>query len=90
MIITDSKSANKKAIRQKGGVAKMNQNTVDTLKIKSLMALKGETQEELADTLGISRSTLNRKLTGKINFTLADLEQLAKHFGVRVAELISG
>lgn len=68
----------------------MNQNTVDTLKIKSLMALKGETQEELADTLGISRSTLNRKLTGKINFTLTDLEQLAKHFSVRVAELISG
>lgn len=68
----------------------MNQNTVNILKIKSLMALKEETQEELADKLGITRSTLNRKFTRKVAFTLNDLELIAQHFGVRVAELISG
>lgn len=67
----------------------MNKNTVNILKIKSLMVLNNETQEELADKLGITRGTLNRKLTGKVNFTISDLEGIADHFGVKITELIS-
>lgn len=58
---------------------------VNVNKIKSAMALKGDKQIDLAEALGIAKSTLNGKLMGKRNFTLNDLYLIARRYD---AELV--
>lgn len=62
---------------------------VNIQKIKSLMALKEEKQDDLAKILGQTRSTVNRKVTGKKNFLITDLTIIADHYDVKLQDLFS-
>lgn len=44
------------------------------------MARRGETQEKLAEILGLSRPTVNMKLSGKIDWSIGEIEKLCEHF----------
>ena len=46
----------------------------------SEMARRGESQEELARVLGMSRSTLYMRMTGKVEWTIGDIERLCEHY----------
>ena len=65
------------------------QDRVNVQKIKSLMALKDDKQDDLAAILGQTRSTVNRKVTGKKNFLITDLVIIADHYGVKLKDLFS-
>lgn len=62
---------------------------IDVPKIKSLMALKNENQEDLARVLNLTRGSVNRKLTGKENFTLSDIVTISDHYNVKPGELFN-
>ena len=47
-------------------------------KVKGLMAEKGLKQIDVAEGLGVSLTTANSKLNGKIDFTLKELKELAR------------
>lgn len=47
-------------------------------KVKGLMAEKGLKQIDVAVGLGVSLTTANSKLNGKIDFTLKELKELAR------------
>lgn len=56
------------------------------LKIKSLIALNGTNQKEVAKTIGMSRSLLSIKIN-RINgrdFTTSEAKKLADYLGVKV------
>ncbi|EUH85007.1 hypothetical protein Q099_02651, partial [Staphylococcus aureus M1020] len=56
------------------------------LKIKSLIALKGTNQKEVAKAIGMSRSLLSIKIN-RINgrdFTTSEAKKLADHLNVKV------
>ena len=57
-------------------------------KIKGLMAEHGDTQERLADKLGVSKQLINLKLCGKSPFSLDLLGKVAHLYGVPTSELI--
>lgn len=50
--------------------------------VKALMALRGETQEDLAKVLGCNRVHVNLILTRKRECTLEMAERIANHYKV--------
>ncbi len=46
-------------------------------KLRGKMVEEGVTQEALADSLNIDRSTINRKMTGKASFTVGEAEKIS-------------
>jgi transcriptional regulator with XRE-family HTH domain len=59
------------------------------LRIKELRALRGLTQEEAADCIGVFRTYMSRMESGQANPTLTMLHQIAAALGVEVAELLT-
>lgn len=57
-------------------------------KIKGLIAENGDTQEKLAERLGISKQLISLKLTGKSAISIELLTSIARIYKVPVAELI--
>lgn len=57
------------------------------LKVTECCKTKGITLQDLADKLGVARSTLANTLTKK-NPTLETLEKIAKALGVKVSDLL--
>ncbi|NLY46818.1 MAG: helix-turn-helix transcriptional regulator [Tissierella sp.] len=51
---------------------------------KGLRAFNGLTQQELAEILGISLTSYNKKETGKVPFTVDELKKLSEHFNVPI------
>lgn len=51
-------------------------------KLKSYMALRGETIKSLAATIGIASKTLSEKINGKSDFTLNEAEKLIQILGI--------
>ena len=49
---------------------------VNTLKLKAVILERGMTQEQVADAMGISPVTLNRKINNKREFTVSEVKQL--------------
>lgn len=47
-------------------------------KVKRLMGLNGLTQAEVAETLHCSRSTVSQKCTGRIAFSVNEINELAE------------
>ena len=45
------------------------------------MARRGETQETIAKLLGLTRATISRKLSGKIEWTIGEIEILCEYYG---------
>ena len=56
--------------------------------LKSKMVLKGETQIELAEELGITRPALNVKMNGKSDFKQSEINIIAKRYELSDDELI--
>lgn len=50
--------------------------------IRGEMARRGMTQEDIAKVIGCERPLANKKLTGKKDFTVSDLEKIADMFGM--------
>lgn len=56
--------------------------------VRVQMVRKRLTQAATADQLGISKSSLNRRLTGESEFTVGELYRLADVFGIQPADLL--
>jgi transcriptional regulator with XRE-family HTH domain len=52
------------------------------------IALRGGSQRAIAEVLGLSQQSVSDRLTGKTPFTLADLDRLAEHWDIPVAQLL--
>lgn len=61
---------------------------MDSKRLKAELVLKGMSVTEFAKYLGMSSTTLYRKMTGKSMFTLAEVAKARKMFGNRVADAI--
>ena len=52
--------------------------------LKSLRVLEGLTQEQIANLLGISIQSYNKKENGKVSFVDHELKTLSDYFGVSI------
>ncbi len=50
--------------------------------VKMLMSVSGDSAEDLAPVLSVSRSAMFQRLNGTSRFTVAELASLADHFDV--------
>lgn len=57
------------------------------LRIKEILALRGITLKDFAQSSGISQSNLSNYLNGNISPTLDTLKKIANHLGIEVVEL---
>lgn len=64
----------------------MNKNTAG-VNIKILLASKGMTQEKLAEKLGISVPSTNRKISGKNEWSLIEASIISNLFGVSIEQI---
>lgn len=51
------------------------------------MAKNGDTQKSIAKLLGITYSSVSRRLSGEIDWTIGDIEKLCKYFNKDYYEL---
>lgn len=65
------------------------QETISAV-VRVYMVARGETQEGLAASLGISRPAVTQKLSGKSRWSLKDLQALSKHYDLTIEELVEG
>lgn len=49
-------------------------------KLVKEMSDKGENQTILSKQLGLTQATISRKLSGKIDFTIEEVEKICEHF----------
>lgn len=45
------------------------------------MAKRGETKEMLANFLGIRRETIGKKMSGKAEWTIGEIDKICEHYG---------
>ncbi|MFI7278614.1 helix-turn-helix domain-containing protein [Streptomyces sp. NPDC049879] len=66
--------------------------TEETLRltVAALLYATGETQADLAAGIGIGQGQVSRRQSGAVAWQLADLDRLARHYGVPVPDLLSG
>lgn len=55
--------------------------------LKSFRAMHGFTQEDMANTLGISKNSYNRKELGEREFTLLEAKKISDVFGKGIEEI---
>ena len=61
---------------------------MNTNLLKSYIVKHGETQESLADLLGIARGTINRKIQGKdADFTQGEIMAIKEHYDLSADEV---
>lgn len=56
--------------------------------IRACLSRTGKSQTDLAVAIGLSRTTLGNKLAGRTEFTVGELDSIARQFGLTVAELL--
>ncbi len=56
-------------------------------KLLGLLKEKGKTQEDLAVIIGRSKSTVNLKINGKANFTIAEMDKICKALDIAKNEI---
>lgn len=56
--------------------------------IRACMARQSMSQDHLAKAIGISRTALCRKLVGHSEFTVGELDAVARQFDLSVSELL--
>lgn len=56
--------------------------------IRGLIAKNRGKQADLAEVLGMAQSSLSRRLSGLLPFTLGEAQQVADHYGVPLASLL--
>lgn len=49
-------------------------------KLVKEMSAKGDNQTTLSKQLGLTQATISRKLSGKIDFTIEEVEKLCEYF----------
>ena len=59
------------------------------MKIKEYRIIKGYTQKELAEVLGIEQNTYSDKERGKTNFTIDEIKIIKELFSVTYDDLLS-
>lgn len=59
-------------------------------RVRELRKLKGWSQEELADKVGLHRTYVGTVERGEQNVSIDNIEKLAKSLGVSVQELFKG
>ena len=57
---------------------------IDLGEIKACMARNGHKQKDIATILGLSDNSVNQKIQGKREFTVAELSILAKTYDVDI------
>ena len=62
---------------------------VNTARIRGLMAEHGDTQQDLAEKLGVTRSTVNNYLQGVSPITLETATKIAKIYNADPLSLIT-
>lgn len=55
---------------------------MDSLKFKGYLAEHGITQVQLAEVLDLSLQSINKKVNGKEDFTLAQIKVLCQTYGI--------
>lgn len=45
------------------------------------MARRGETNEMLANLLGVRRETISKKMSGKTEWTIGEIDKICEHYG---------
>jgi transcriptional regulator with XRE-family HTH domain len=55
--------------------------------LKSIMKLHGDTQESLSDYLGISFTTMNRKINGLNEFVQSEIKSIALKYKLTTDEI---
>ena len=58
--------------------------------LRLLMTRTNQRQSDIAEVIGITRASLSQRLLGNSHWKLNDLPKVASHFGLTVAELLSG
>jgi hypothetical protein len=58
--------------------------------VRALAAWKRETSADVAAVLGLSKSSANGKMIGRVTWTLRDMERLCEHYGVTFEQLTAG
>lgn len=56
--------------------------------IRAEMARQGMSQMKLGEALGCAQNAVSRRLTGKVNFSLSEIEQIAEVLDVPVDQLM--
>ena len=51
------------------------------------MAKRGDTQEVLAKLLGLPRESISRRLSGKIEWSISEIDKICEHYGKDYYEL---
>lgn len=54
-------------------------------RVRSALALRRLTQEQAGEQIGLTQKAMSRRLTGEVQFSAAELEQLAQLLDVPVA-----
>lgn len=62
---------------------------VDTNKLKGAIVASGKTQQEVAEKIGINRSTFYRKMKDGGNFSIGEVSKIAEVIPLTDAEAIS-
>lgn len=57
--------------------------------LKSQMVLFGDTQESLANYIGVSRQALSHKMNGKAQFTLNEVKTIRRRYNLQMDVLAS-
>lgn len=58
--------------------------------VRALAAWKREGNAEVAAVLGLSKSSANGRMIGRIPWTVADMDKLCQHYGVTFDQLTAG
>jgi DNA-binding XRE family transcriptional regulator len=64
--------------------------TIVTRNMRVAMAIRGTNQKELGNALGLARSSISLKMTGRVVWSLEDIEKAAHFFNVRPDQLVAG
>lgn len=57
------------------------------IKLASMMSQKGLTQRDLAEKMHMTRSAVNRRMTGAVEWNVSDIKHLCAIFGATFEEL---
>ena len=55
---------------------------MDALKFKGWLAQNKITQREIMDLLGLSQTSINKKVNGKEDFTLSQIKTICEHYKI--------
>lgn len=56
-------------------------------KLKGILTMNGMTQQDLANLLDLSASTLSFKINGKTEFTLNEAKKISKYFNMTIEDI---